>query len=122
MNWGEIKHFKRYEFVCKCGCGEDYMDNIFLSKLDKIRTELKQKMVLSSGYRCKYHNTKIGGSSNSKHMQGLAVDVLCSGAKAYKIMELAIKQGLTIGVSQKGDWNKRFLHLDMRKLKKVYSY
>ena len=32
---------------------------------------------VNSGYRCAALNTKVGGASNSRHMLGLAADILC---------------------------------------------
>ena len=46
------------------------------------------------------------------HATGLAVDILCRGTEAYKIITNACDYGFTgIGVSQKGD--NRFIHLDI---------
>lgn len=33
---------------------------------------------ISSGYRCEELNKLVGGASNSQHMRGQAVDVICS--------------------------------------------
>lgn len=43
-----------------------------------------------SGYRCPELNKRIGGSKNSAHMKGLAVDFCCPGyGSALKVCKLA---------------------------------
>ncbi len=107
-------HFSENEMKCK-GSGDCKMVPEFMEALEKIRMELNKPMIVSSGYRCPEYNDKVSGSGlTGPHTTGRAVDVVCSGGDALKIMELAIKHGMTgIGVSQKGDHSKRFLHLDM---------
>jgi len=51
-------------------------------------------------------------SNPGTHATGLAVDILCRGTEAYKIITHAKEYGFTgIGVNQKG--NSRFIHLDI---------
>lgn len=48
--------------------------------MEKVRTILEDKPVLvSSGYRSPAVNKAVGGSSNSAHISGLAVDFSCPG-------------------------------------------
>ena len=62
----------------------------------------RETYIVSSGYRCPEYNDQVSSSGlTGPHTTGRAVDVVCSG-DALKIMELAIKHGMTgIGVSQK---------------------
>jgi uncharacterized protein YcbK (DUF882 family) len=58
--------------------------------------------------------TKPGGKGG-RHTQGVAVDCLVYGEDALDLISLALKHGFNgIGVSQKGDFNSRFIHLDIR--------
>lgn len=41
---------------------------------DSVRATWGKPIPVSSGYRCPYHNTQIGGSACSVHMFGLALD------------------------------------------------
>lgn len=90
-------HFKRKEFACKCGCGFADVDIRLVEALEKLRTILGNKPILiTSGCRCQAHNRKIGGASNSYHVQGKAVDIKASSvtvdslhAAAEKISEFA---------------------------------
>ena len=48
--------------------------------LEKVRTLLGgHPILISSGYRCKALNQAVGGSPNSAHLQGWAVDFTCPG-------------------------------------------
>lgn len=106
------KHFSDSELTCHCGCGRQEMDSETLRKLEAVREELGLPMKLSRGYSCPEHNAKISKTGlTGPHTTGHAVDILCRGATALRIVELALKYGFTgIGVSQKGD--SRFVHLD----------
>ena len=84
-----------------------------MKKLEALRKEFNQPMIITSGYRHESYNQVIGGSKNSPHLYGKAVDVLVSGKTAYRLMKLAIQHGFTgIGVSQRGSHDSRFLHID----------
>ena len=89
------------------------MDLWFMKKLEALRHEFNEPMIVSSGYRHESYNQVIGGAKNSPHLYGKAVDVVISGKSAYRLMKLAIQYGFTgIGVSQRGPHEKRFLHID----------
>jgi zinc D-Ala-D-Ala carboxypeptidase len=104
--------FSEEELKCK-GTGECDMDERFMSRLVKLRKDFNQPMIISSGYRHESYNQVIGGAKNSPHLYGKAVDVLVSGKVAYRLMNLAMKHGFTgIGISQRGNHDKRFLHID----------
>ena len=108
-NW---EYFTEDELKCK-GTGECNMDGSFMEKLIALREAYNKPMYLSSAYRSKEHNEKVGGAANSPHTHGKAVDILVSGYDAYRIINLALQLGFTgIGVSQKGPHDKRFIHID----------
>jgi len=87
------------------------MDDGFMEKLISIRSILGEAITLTSAYRCKAYDKSIGGKG--AHSTGKAVDIACSGKQAHSILALACIKGMTgIGVSQKGDHAKRFLHID----------
>ena len=115
------KYFSEEELRCQ-GTGEIHMDETFMEKLDELRDKLKQPMTISSGYRSEAHNMAIGGSKRSAHLKGCAVDVVCSGHKAFEIVKLAMELDFTgIGVKQNGVHAKRFIHLDTMPRKSVTS-
>ena len=47
--------------------------------LEKVRVILGKPILVSSGYRCPELNAAVGGSQNSAHVDGLAVDFTCPG-------------------------------------------
>ena len=104
--------FSANELRCK-GTSEIDMDEKFMQKLIALRKELNQPMIITSGYRHLAYNSVVGGSRNSPHLYGKAVDVACYGKRAYNIIKLGCKYGFTgIGVKQHGPHEKRFIHLD----------
>ena len=109
MAW---EFFSDKELRCK-GTSELDMDEQFMNKLVALRKELNQPMIITSGYRHMAYNSVVGGSRNSPHIYGKAVDIACYGKRAYNIIKLGIKYGFTgIGVKQHGPHEKRFIHLD----------
>ena len=80
MFWDEIKHFKKSEFDCKCGCGKNGMDEMFIRRLDSLRSNCGFPFIVSSGYRCREHNDRVHGSPQSTHLLGLGCDILISSA------------------------------------------
>ena len=81
--WGtKYPSFKKSNFKCPCGKCNGYGNGI-ATTLVKILQDLRNKygkpITISSGYRCPSHNKKVGGTTNSKHTQGLAADFYMSG-------------------------------------------
>ncbi|SHJ49364.1 D-Ala-D-Ala carboxypeptidase family metallohydrolase [Paramaledivibacter caminithermalis] len=76
---GQItKNFNIDEFKCKNN-GEVLLNAAVLDhieRLQKFRNWYNRPMIVVSGYRTKEYNKKIGGSPNSRHMQGIASDIL----------------------------------------------
>lgn len=107
-------YFTRVEVQCRCGCACADMDSTFMARLDALRDALQQPLVVSSGYRCPAHNTRVSSTGQAgPHTTGHAVDLAVSGALAFAILALAFRLGFTgIGVQQKGAHAGRFLHLD----------
>lgn len=109
MNW---KYFTEDELACQ-GTGECEMNEEFMEKLITLREEYNNPIIITSGYRHLAHNQSIGGAKNSPHLFGRAVDIKIGGQNALKILELALKHGMTgIGVKQRGTYEARFIHID----------
>jgi len=116
MEW-EYLNFKKEEFACR-HCGKDGISSLLLDKLQSMRTDLGFPFVISSGYRCEDHEIekqkRLNGKPMGAHNEGLAVDILCNSAEAYTILSNASNYGFTgIGVNQKGNYNLRYIHLDI---------
>lgn len=108
----ENKYFSHKELKCK-HTGENKFDPEFLDLLTKIRIECDFPFAISSAYRSPTHpieQRKPRGAGS--HSTGKAVDILCRGDQAVKLISVAIAFGITrIGVQQKG--TGRFIHLDV---------
>ena len=93
------KYFKEIEFN---------MDKDFLSKLDDAREFANIPFKINSAYRTEEHNKSIGGSPNSSHLKGLAVDISAKDSRTrFKVLEALINVGFNrIGVAS------TFIHVD----------
>lgn len=110
-DWGELRYFKKSEFSCPCGeCGRTWMDRDFVGRLDSVREVLGFPIKINSGYRCEKYNEKIGGSPNSQHIKGLAVDIhIVNGQHRYKLLKEVFEMNFS-GIG----FGDTFLHIDDR--------
>ena len=104
-----MRYFKHSEFDSpdKPGSGQ-LMDPYFLQLLDKARTHAQIPFKISSGYRTKEHNKKVGGVNGSAHVKGLAADIICDcSSDRFTIINALIFVGFhRIGI------HKGFIHVD----------
>ena len=111
-------YFSFEEMACRTEAGgwDCGIQNHFMHRLVALREEFGSKMVITSGYRTPEHNAKIGGSPNSYHMDGIAVDVHAPrGFETHRFVRLALLYGFSgIGLSLNGDDSERFIHIDTR--------
>ena len=81
---------------------------------------------VSNGRRCEHHNDRVSTAKNKKngvHTLGQASDVLISGERAMLLFEKARQIGFSgIGLSQRGPHQDRFVHLDTKPRKALWSY
>lgn len=80
--WSGVKYFERNEFKCKCGkCGGFPVepDEKLVKLLVQIREHFDSPITITSGVRCKTHNTNVGGASSSQHLKGTAADIKVKG-------------------------------------------
>jgi len=102
-----LPDFSDWEFDCKCGCGLNNMEAIFLWKLQQTRTEAMFPFIIRSGTRCQKHNADVGGKLVSDHLSGQGADIeVKNSQQRFKLIEKAIECGFRrIGVG------KTFVHL-----------
>lgn len=121
----ESKFFSSRELSCSC-CGGNGFDPQALSELDAIRAQCGFPFILSSAYRCAKHPVEAAKQIPGEHTSGMAVDVLAYGERAYKIVDVAFAYRVQrIGISQKGDLKKRFIHLGFSRsypYPRIWSY
>ena len=70
-----MKHFTNEEFQCSC-CGVEEMNDTFLTMLDISRGEAGVPFRITSGYRCRKHNTEVGGATHSAHVPDMQLILL----------------------------------------------
>lgn len=102
------KNFYLSEFECHC-CKAVRLHPLLLHQLIKLRLILEEPVYINSGYRCKKGNKLAGGTSNSYHLFGMAVDIK---VKICSIADLAV-YAEKVGFNGIGVYNN-FLHLDVR--------
>jgi len=103
----EINYFSKQERSCPC-CGQDKMNEAFMTKLNILRYLLGEPMYATSMYRCRKHNAEIGGAPESGHTKGIAADFKrLSDSYTYRVVSLAIMlgfKGIEVGT--------KHIHLD----------
>ena len=106
MSWN---YFKREEFECPCGCGENKIQDELINLLDEARSMCDFPFHINSGYRCITHNKAVGGKRTSAHRYGLAADIACYDShKRWSMLDVFFTLGVhRIGVS------KNFIHVDI---------
>jgi len=111
-------YFKRKEFVCH-HCGKDGFEGYWVVLfLNGLRNMVGRPVIITSGYRCEEHNKAIGGSKNSMHVRGLAVDFYIKGMdwnvqKAIVLnawIKFIVDYGITLRLGIYED--KKFFHID----------
>lgn len=87
--------------------------------LEKIRTKYNHPIIITSGYRCKELNNKIGGVPTSQHVKGQAADIICRDNRELFILihEMIMNGEIEVGqlIDEKG---YRWLHISTPHLKK----
>jgi zinc D-Ala-D-Ala carboxypeptidase len=109
------KHFSTEEFECKCklpSCKEQRISKELIDKLQELREELGIPLTVTSGFRCKDHNTAIGAAKASQHILGMAVDIRINDLT--RLLEASIKRFKAVGDGRV----KGFIHVDVRKTDK----
>lgn len=107
------KNFNSTEFDCKCNqCTKTIINPELVTLLQKIRDHFGKPVVINSGYRCPYHNKRVGGASNSQHIYGKAADIVVRDIPAIDVYKYADK----IGTKGLGKY-AAFTHVDVRNKK-----
>jgi len=103
-------YFTDKELRCPC-CGVLKMNVDLKRLLNAARGIANIPFVVTSGYRCSKHNKDVGGSVNSSHLKGLAVDISCTDS--YSRMKI-VNALLTVGFNRVGIGDD-FVHADVDK-------
>lgn len=118
--WDHIRYWTREEFRCRCGeyhtpyCNGFPVepDETLVELVDDLRHTLGAPGHRSSGIRCRQHNTDSGGVSNSRHMEGKALDFRIEGVSAEQVCQLAKRDPRTSYTYVIG--NGPYVHVDVK--------
>lgn len=111
FRWDErFPNFQPSELACK-HCGLLMLNDEALTALQRLRTDWRAPIVISSGTRCKPYNTRVGGVENSLHLNGQAFDIpFPKGWSAVQVTSL-IYHATRAGFRGFGLYD-HFLHVD----------
>lgn len=87
----ESVHFSEKELSCRCGCGLNNVTPKLLALAEKVRSLLKEPMIVHCACRCKKHNADVGGSPTSKHLTGQAMDFHVNGMSPAALYNTIVK-------------------------------
>ena len=114
------KNFKSTEFDCngKGCCSETPISTDLVKILQQVRDHFGVSVNLNCGYRCPVHNAKVkGASKNSKHMDGIASDIVVKGVHPMRVarfIETLPEFKGRIGVYTWDNKGNGFVHVDVR--------
>ena len=98
----------------------------FMRMLQGLRDQMQESLRVCIGRRSDHHNDRVTTAKNKKnevHTLGQASNILISGERAMLLFGKARQVGFSeIGLSQKGKYTSRFLHLDTLPRKALFSY
>jgi len=87
------------KLLCTCGnvdCDQRSVDQQTMDKVQRVRTDLGQPVIITSGGRCPNHPNELTKSAPGDHQKQKAVDVRCdSSDHETKLKVLAGRHGAT---------------------------
>lgn len=96
------------EFACSDGTDVLLVHLALVELLQAVRDEVGAALYLTSGFRTAAYNKKIGGADDSRHMYGLAGDVVTPAAPPEEVAQI----GEDLGAGGVGRYDD-FTHLDV---------
>jgi uncharacterized protein YcbK (DUF882 family) len=112
------KNFSLSEFNSKDGTAADQLViknlTILAEQLEVLREYLGKPIRVTSGYRSKEHNAKIGGSKNSTHVNGMAADIKVANSRPLEVYN-AIEKLIADGKMKQGGLGlyRSWVHYDI---------
>lgn len=87
----------------------DSLRRLCESVLEPLRARINRPIVVSSGFRSKTVNTRIGGSKTSQHCKGEAADIVVPGMDSADVVDLI--RGMKLPFDQVIDEFGRWTHV-----------
>jgi len=115
--WTRLNYFSPDEFDTKDindvpipNSGRDNMNKDFVIRLEKARKIAGIPFVITSGYRNKEHNRREGGTEDSAHLTGYAVDIRATNSRERFLILSAL---FSVRFNRIGiNFKKGFIHVD----------
>lgn len=88
----DFDYFTQSEFRCGCKKCKNYgnpthVNAKLLTYLEQMRKFFGKPVIITSGLRCKSYNASLPGSiKNSRHLSGMAADVVIQGVSPAEIV------------------------------------
>lgn len=105
------RFFTLVEFACKDGTDKVLVHPALMLLVNKTRAHFGRPLSINSGYRTEVHNKAIGGAENSRHVWGMAADIVIWNVTPQSVQEYL--EGLNVGGLKKYD---TFTHVDVQGL------
>jgi len=112
-HWSEVpKEEWPYQFftpreLASKGDGSLLINHDAIERLERLRTLVMRPIIITSAYRDRIHNAKVGGAPLSEHKKGTAFDIRLIGHDKHSLYKLAQYVGFT-GFG----FYRTFLHVD----------
>ena len=103
-------------FCCfGAGKGVAVVDAALLDILEHLRAHFGRSIKVNSGFRCSWRNAAVGGASKSKHLHGMAADIVISGVSPDDVYAY-LDKGYNGGRGWQGGLGRyrTFTHIDTR--------
>ena len=89
------EHFALIEFASRDGNDKVLVHPALVSLLEAVRAHFGKPVRVNSGYRSPAHNRRIGGAKSSRHVMGMAADIMIKGVTPKQVQ--AFVEGLNPG-------------------------
>ena len=112
-NYYATDHFMYSDFLCPC-CDILKIVPAFyrhVSLLEQMREKVGFPIIITSGYRCKHHNDRVGGSPRSWHLL-FATDINTENDDKDKL-KILYETAVNLGFGGIGQYETH-IHLDLR--------
>lgn len=97
------------KYQCKCCRANELFEDLVQDMLI-LEQDYDTEFIILSGYRCPTWNKKVGGSKNSEHMKGTAVDFTHTDQELLEEVAGDLQLEWDGGFSYYKD--KKFIHID----------
>jgi len=102
-------HFRLHEMQCSDGSFAVLVHPALITGLERLRHHFGCAVVINSGYRTHAYNAEIDGARQSRHLWGMAADIVVGGVSPSQVATQADKMGFG-GVGQ----YDTFVHVDVQ--------